>query len=229
MKRLLAVVLATAAAAAVAAAITIPAGADSSSDPDAKFVNCMRTNGVDMPADLRGVAIKQWILAHDAPSVEDAIKKCAPDSKKDGGNGAIEVQTLIACLKDHDLQPPSAPDQLKQWMGEQQGDAARAALNACGVQIRKAGDDGGADIADCLRKAGANVPAGAEGATLKNWILDHSGEPAVADALKKCEMAKPGECAGPAGGPRKPGDDGTAPAPAPKPEETATPDISIQQ
>jgi hypothetical protein len=219
MKRLLAVVLATAAAAAVAAAITIPAGADSASDPDATFVNCLRTNGVDIPADTRGVAIKQWILAHDAPSVEDAIQKCAPDAKK---GDAIEVNKLIACLRDHGLQPPTAPDRLKDWMGSQSNDV----LKACGVEIRKA-DHGGADLADCLRKNGANVPAGADGMTLKNWIHDHADEPAVKDAMDKCEMAKPGECAGPAGGPGKPDDQGMTPAP--KPEATATPDISIQQ
>jgi hypothetical protein len=226
MKRLLAVVLATAAAAAVAAAITIPAGADSGSgsDSDATFVNCLRTNGVDIPADTRGVAIKQWFFAHESPSVEDAIQKCAPDAKKRAGNGEIEVQKLITCLKDHGLQPPAAPDQLKDWMGNQSKDT----LKACGVEIGKT-DRGGAELADCLRKNGAAVPAGADGMTLKNWIRDHAGEPAVANAMSKCEMAKPGECAGPAGGPRKPGDDGNAPAPAPKPEATDTPGLTLQQ
>jgi hypothetical protein len=223
MKRLLAVVLATAAAAAVAAAITIPAGADEQANADANFVNCMRTNGVDMPADLRGFAIKQWVGAHESqPSVTDALQKCAPAAKQGDGNGP---QALIACLKDHGLQPPTAATQLKDWLGTQDA----SVLKACGVEIRKADDHGGAEIADCLRKNGANVPAGTEGIALKNWIRDHMTEPAVADALKKCEMDKPGECAGPAGGPKKPGDDGTAPAPAPKPDETATPDISIQQ
>ncbi len=221
MKRLLAVVLATAAAAAVAAAITLPAGADPSSDSEATFVNCLRTNGVDIPADTRGVAIKQWLSAHDSqPSVNDALKKCAPDEKT---GDAIGVEQLTACLRDHGLQPPTAPDQLKQWLGSQ----PTATLKACGVEMRKAGDDhGGADLADCLRKNGAAVPAGADGMTLKNWIRDHYDEPAVADALKKCEMAKPGECAGP-GDAKGPGD--TAPASPPKPEATATPDISIQQ
>jgi len=215
------VVLATAAAAAVAAAITLPAGANSASDPDATFVNCLRTNGVDIPADTRGFAIKQWLAAHDSqPSVSDAIQKCAPDAKKDGGNGAVEVQKLIACLKDHGLQPPSAGDQLKQWLGDQEGDAAKAALKACGVAIRKGEDDqGGAEIADCLRKAGLAIPAGAEGLTLKNWIRDHADEPAVTDALKQCAMSKPGECGG--GEDVKPG--------APKADATEPPDLTVQQ
>src|SRR5580765_7683361 len=130
MKRLLAVVLATAAAAAVTAAITLPAGADSGSgsDPDATFVNCLRTNGVDIPADTRGFAIKQWILAHDSqPSVTDAMKKCAPDEKMGGG---IAVDSLLACLKGKGLNPPTAPDQLKQWLGSQD----RSVVKACGVE-----------------------------------------------------------------------------------------------
>jgi hypothetical protein len=208
MKRFLTVIAAT----AVAAAITIPALADSGSspDPEATFVNCMRTNGIDIPADTRGFAIKQWIAAHESqPSVTDALKKCAPDEKKGGG---IAVDSLVACLKSHGLQPPTDPVALKQWLASQDA----SAIKACGVEIGK-DDHGGADLADCLRTNGANVPAGADGMTLKNWIHDHAGEPAVADALKKCAMAKPGEC----GGDVKPA--------APKPEETATPDISIQQ
>jgi hypothetical protein len=220
MKRLLAVVLATAVAAAVAAAITLPAGADSGSDPDATFVNCMRTNGIDIPADTRGFAIKQWIAAHESqPSVTDALKKCAPDEKKGGG---IAVDSLVACLKSHGLQPPTDPVALKQWLASQDA----SVIKACGVEIGK-DDHGGADIADCLRKNGANVPAGADGMTLKNWIRDHAGEQAVADAMSKCEMAKPGECAGPAGDEKKPDDH--APAPGPKPEGTATPDLTVQQ
>jgi hypothetical protein len=224
MKRFLTVIAAT----AVAAAITIPAiandsgsGSGSGSDPEATFVNCMRTNGVDIPADTRGFAIKQWIAAHESqPSVTDALKKCAPDEKK---GDSIAVASLVACLKSHGLQPPTDPVALKQWLGSQDP----SVIKKCGVEIGKADDHGGADIADCLRKNGANVPAGAEGMTLKNWIRDHADEPAVADALKKCAMGKPGECAGPAGGPKEPDDH--APAPAPKPEATASPDITLQQ
>jgi hypothetical protein len=212
MKRFLTVIAAT----AVAAAVTIPAIADSDQgDPaDATFVSCLRTNGIDIPAGTRGFAIKQWLVAHDSPSVNDALKKCAPDAKQ---GDPVEVTRLIACLKDHGLQPPTDPVALKQWLGEQDGDAVRNALKACGVDIRKDDDRGDAELADCLRKAGANVPPGAEGMTLKNWIRDHYDEPAVADALKRCEMDKPGECTG--------GD--VKPAAPPKAEPT--PSLTIQQ
>lgn len=208
MKRFLIVIAAT----AVAAAVTIPAVADSGSgsgsDPkEVAFVNCMRTNGIDIPADAHGFAIKQWIAAHESqPSVTDALKKCAPDDRIGGG-----PQELIACLKSKGLNPPAALDQLKQWMSTQDA----SVLKACGVEMRK-DDHGGADIADCLRKTGVNVPADAEGVTLKNWIRDHYDEPAVADALKKCSMDKPSECGG---GEVKP---------AAPPKESVTPEIAEQ-
>jgi hypothetical protein len=223
MKRFLTVIAAT----AVAAAITIPAIADSGSgsgsgaDPEATLVNCMRTNGVDIPADTRGVAIKQWLAAHESlPSVGDALKKCAPDAKR---GDSVGVQELTTCLKSKGLNPPTDPAALKQWLGSQDP----AVVKSCGVEMGKADDRGGEELADCLRKNGANVPAGADGVTLKNWIVDHANEPAVADALKKCGMDKPGQCGDPAGGPKERDDHGAAPAQ--KPEATATPDISIQQ
>jgi hypothetical protein len=215
MKRFLTVVAAT----AVAAAITIPAIADSGSgsgsnsgaDPEATFVNCMRTNGIDIPADANGFAIKQWIAAHESqPSVTDALKKCAPDSRKGGG---IAVDSLVACLKSHGLQPPTDPVALKQWLGTQDP----SVIKKCGVEIGKADDHGGAEIADCLRKNGAAVPAGTEGIALKNWIRDHMSEPAVADALKKCQMDKP-DCGG--------GD--VKPAAPEKPDATVTPELTQQ-
>lgn len=211
MKRFLSVIAAT----AVAAAVTIPAVADSGSgsgsDPDeATFVNCMRTNGMDLPADAHGFAIKQWIAAHDSqPSVNDALKKCAPNDRISGGG----VQELISCLKSKGLNPPATPEELKPWLASQDP----ATVKACGVGIAKRDDHGGQDIADCLRKNGAAVPAGLDGMALKNWIADHQDEPAVADALKKCQMDKP-DCGG---GDVKPAD------PA-KPDATVTPEIAQQ-
>jgi hypothetical protein len=215
MKRFLIVIAAT----AVAAAVTIPALADSGSgsgsgsDPkEVAFVNCMRTNGVDIPADARGFAIKQWIAAHDSqPSVTEALKKCAGDGRIGGGEGP---QALIACLKTKGLNPPTDPVALKQWLGSQDP----AVVKSCGVEMSKGDDHDAAALADCLRKNGANVPAGDDGVALKNWILDHQNEPAVADALKKCGMDKPGECGGGEAKPANPA----------KPDATVTPEITNQ-
>jgi hypothetical protein len=222
MKRFLIVIAAT----AVAAAVTIPAIADSGSgsgsgtDPkEVAFVNCMRTNGVDIPADAHGFAIKQWIAAHESqPSVTEALNKCAGDDRQ---SDSVGVKELTTCLKSKGLNPPSDPVALKQWLGSQDP----AVIKSCGVEMGKADDRSGQELADCLRKNGAAVPAGADGMTLKNWIVDHANEPAVADAMRKCGMDKPGQCDG--GGDVKP-----APGPGaekPKPEATATPDLTVQQ
>jgi hypothetical protein len=68
------------------------------------------------------------------------------------------------------------------------------------VEIGKADDHGGAEIADCLRKNGAAVPAGAEGMALKNWIRDHADDAAVKAAMDKCEMGKPASARVPTAG-----------------------------
>jgi hypothetical protein len=227
MKRLLAVVLATAAAAAVAAAITLPAGADEQDAPDAAFVNCLRTNGLDIPADTRGVAIKQWMIAHDSEAVEDAIGKCQPDDR------GPDRQRLVACLRDHGLQAPAAAHDLKQFLSTQTSDAAKTALAACGIRTGGEKDHASAaELASCLRKNGASAPDGSDPVALKNWIGAHHDEAAVADALKKCSAGFTEKASAPCGGDSdEPGDKapaGTAPAPAPD-EPKADGAITLQQ
>src|SRR4051794_14073795 len=97
MKRFLTVIAATAVAAAVAAAITLPAGAsdEPTTTKDAKFVACLRDQGLAIPPETTGDAIKTWLLAHDG--VDDAIKACK--TREDGRN--VKVDELIACLRAH--------------------------------------------------------------------------------------------------------------------------------
>jgi hypothetical protein len=132
MKRLISVLAATAVAAAVAAAITLPAGADAPApdEPDATFVACLRAHGVGIPADARGDAIKAWIVAHDTDSaVTGAVAPCK--AKAAGGDSPPD---LVACLRDHGLNPPGAIDELKPWvLGQLKSDAGRAAVHACGI------------------------------------------------------------------------------------------------
>jgi hypothetical protein len=218
MKRLLAVVLATAAAAAVAAAITIPAGADAGADADATFVACLRSHGADIPAGTRGIAIKQWLIAHEpGGAIEDALNAC---QAKDGPRGP-GAQELAACMRGQGLDVPSALDELKPWVFEHADDAnAKKAFAACHFDVQPsvkavAGPQDEKKFADCLRTNGADVPAGLHGAELKQWVGDH----ASADALKACAggiSAKPG--CGEAG---EPGPD-TKPAPAPSRDPSIT-------
>jgi hypothetical protein len=132
MKRFLTIIAAT----AVAAAITIPAVADSGSPADerATFETCLRTHGIPIPADLEGLAAKQWIAAHpDAAGLDDAFKACdakpRDHAKEDGG-----AEQLRACLTTKGLTPPARLDELKPWVLEQFRTAAgKEALNACGL------------------------------------------------------------------------------------------------
>jgi hypothetical protein len=217
MKRLAAIVVATAAAAAVAAAITLPAGADERATADAKFVGCLRAQGLDTPADASGDAIKAWIVARgDDAAVKRAVKTCSPRGPA--------PELLVACLRDHGLDAPSAIDELKPWIARQFGtNAGKAALRACGVDVapmEKAVDEGRRFTA-CLRAHGADVPAGAEGLALKTWLGDHEQEPAVQDAMKLCSGDVKNEVkpAGPCGGKGEPASNAD-----PKEEATVTPE-----
>ncbi|WP_028066385.1 hypothetical protein [Solirubrobacter soli] len=144
MKRFLTIVAAT----AVAAAITIPAVADSGSPSDelATFATCMRAHGVAIPADLEGVAIKQWIGDHqDAAGMQDAFKACDPNPRQGDKADNASPEELVACLRAKGLQPPANVNDLKPWVLQQfETDAGKTALNACGLAApgEKPAEDG---------------------------------------------------------------------------------------
>jgi hypothetical protein len=218
MNRLLAVVAATAAAAAVAAAITLPAGADQGSDADAQFNSCLRSHGAAIPADTRGVAIKQWLIAHEQDQgVNAALDACNVKTEKGG------PADLVACLRSHGLDVPADNGALKDWILAHRDDAGAAgAFKAChfnpnppdGVETGPAP----ADLAKCLRSNGADLPANLDPIELKQWIGGHQDS----DAVKQCigAVAKPG-CGEGAG---KPGPE-TKPAPTPSVIPDATPTV----
>jgi hypothetical protein len=151
MKRFLTIIAAT----AVAAAVAIPAVADNGSPSDelATFATCLRTQGIPVPADLEGVAIKEWIGAHpDLAGLDDAFAACDPKPRqgsKDDGPGPAELR---ACLTGKGLNPPASLDELKPWVLRQSETAAgKDALKACGfagVEKKHAVRDGGACGAD---------------------------------------------------------------------------------
>ena len=132
MKRFLTVLAAT----FVAAAIAIPAlGANQTPNDDGAQINaCLRAHGVDVPADLRGIQLKQWIGNHMAES-----QACVPDHP----DGQPAPEKLIKCLRDNGLNPPSNIDELKPYLASHQDSAA---LTACGIgraTEAKPGDCGG--------------------------------------------------------------------------------------
>jgi hypothetical protein len=160
MNRLLTIVAATAVAAAIAAAITIPAGADDTPNDNGAQINaCLRTHGADVPADLRGLALKQWIAAHMSDPAIAACMPAEPTTKP-------APEKLIRCLRDHGLNPPSNIEDLKPYMASQEDtQAGREALTVCGIgTATKAapGDCGAAKGPDPQAEAAKHAAASRE-------------------------------------------------------------------
>ena len=134
MRRLVAIIAATAAAASVAAIITRPASAGDPAADDARFVTCLRAQGLDIPAGTVEPAIKNWILAHrDEPGTDRSLTAC---KLKIGGSTAAPEE-LLACLRDHGLDPPPNLEAFKPWMARQhETEAGKAAQRACGFDAR---------------------------------------------------------------------------------------------
>jgi hypothetical protein len=146
MKRFLTVIAAT----AVAAAITIPAVADSGSPSDelGTFATCLRTHGIPIPADLEGVAIKEWVGTHeDTPGLKAAFQACDPHPGDVDKADHAAPEKLVACLRTKGLEPPAGIEDLKPWIIQQSQTATgKAALNACGFaepDEKPAAEDGG--------------------------------------------------------------------------------------
>jgi hypothetical protein len=115
--------------------------------------------------------------------------------------GDPPVMELASCLRAQGLDVPSAPDELKAWIGQHAEDAnAKPAFEACHFStqpmVNGSGPKNAEEFAACLRHNGADVPANLDGRELKQWVMDHAPE----DALKACSgpvvVHKPGpDCA----------------------------------
>jgi hypothetical protein len=143
--------LAAAATSAVAAiaAVALPAGgADSKaprkqakSDGDfAAFVACLRSHGLaDAPADP--IALKPWLGAREGSdgTVAAALKACndtVPD-KREVVKGP-DMKEFVACVRDHGLDAPTAPDAFKRWVAEKEANdrgTLDAAMRACKLSL----------------------------------------------------------------------------------------------
>jgi hypothetical protein len=173
MKRLVSIIAATAVAAAVAAAISLPAGADSgakASDELATFTSCLRAHGLAVPEGLEPMALKLWLGEHEASAgFQAASDACEPKRDERVKAPGPAPEELVACLRDHGLTPPATIDQLKPWMGQQDGTATgRAALSACGIDVRPVdkargnGPCGGDKPADATKAKAAKKKAAPE-------------------------------------------------------------------
>jgi len=155
MKRLAVVLAATAAAAAVAAAITLPAGAEDQLTPaDAKFVTCLRSQGLAIPAGTRGDDIKRWLLAQsDQAAVDRAVVQCKPQVAEGPG-----PEELIACLRKQGLDPPADLNQFKPWLAQMMSNGqGEAAARACKLEMAPPKDRSGGP-AECGGGRAAPAP-----------------------------------------------------------------------
>ena len=169
--------LAAAATSAVAAiaAVALPAvGADSKTPrkqakPDgdfAAFVSCLRSHGLaDAPADP--VALKPWLGARegsDPDSVKAAMAACddkLPDQRHEVVRGGPDIEKIIACVRSHGLDAPTAPDAFKRWVADKEAsdpDALDNAMRACKMELGP-----GKDV-EKPGSCGADAPKPADGA-----------------------------------------------------------------
>jgi hypothetical protein len=146
--------LAAAAATGVAAiaAVALPAvGADpkttrQQAEPGGvgfnAFVACLRSHGLaDAPADP--ARLKPWLGARetsDPDAVKAAIAAC--DDKLPGERREVvkgpDIKKMIACVRAHGLDAPSAPDDVKRWLAEKQTSdpgAVDAAMRDCKMSL----------------------------------------------------------------------------------------------
>jgi hypothetical protein len=128
----------------------------------ATFVSCLRSHGLpgapDDPAQL-----KPWLGARetsDPDTVKAAMAAC-DDKRTDGKHGADEkrvvvrgpdIAELIACVRSHGFDPPTAPDAFKRWVGEQNAsdpDALSRAMGACKMALAPGASDGEGKPGSC--------------------------------------------------------------------------------
>ena len=171
------ITLAASAASAVAAiaAVALPAvGADSKTprkqakaDGDfAAFVSCLHSHGLaDAPTDP--AQLKPWLGAREASdpdSVKAAMAACddkLPDRRHEVRGGGPDIEKIIACVRSHGLDAPTAPDAFKRWMAEKEASDPGAldnALRACKMELGP-----GKDV-EKPGSCGADAPKPADGA-----------------------------------------------------------------
>jgi hypothetical protein len=133
---------ATAAVAAIAV-VALPAIGDSGKtgtdhSPDVgDFAACLATHGLP-GAPTTAPELKQWLAGketQDPRAVQAAIDACKPYLPEDSAPGP-DPAAIIACVRSHGIDAPTAPADFKRWLGEQQPGRSKAvddALVACKI------------------------------------------------------------------------------------------------
>jgi hypothetical protein len=125
MSRFTMTLLAAAAAAVAAiAVVALPAIGDSGTtgtgnNPD--LAACLATHGLP-GAPTNDPELKRWLAGKENQNpgaVRAAIDACKPVDDGTSGSGP-DAATVIACVRSHGLDAPTAPGDFKRWLAEQQ-------------------------------------------------------------------------------------------------------------
>jgi len=140
---------ATAAVAAIAV-VALPAIGDSGGKPRATktddvsaFAACLAQHGLP-GAPTTGENLKPWIARHDAadPQATQAALQACKSSMPDGGGPGPGIEDIIKCVQSHGVNAPTAPDEFKRWVGEQEqagNDAVDQAIVKCKMALAPPG------------------------------------------------------------------------------------------
>ena len=188
--------LAVAAASAVAAiaAVALPAvGADSKTPRrQAKpapasfgaFVACLRSHGLaDAPADP--ATLKPWLgakQASDRDTVNAAMAACDAKvpPKADGGPQGPEVNDVIACVRSHGVDAPTAPDAFKRWLKDSaDSSAVDAVLRDCKMRLAPIPSEGSGKPGGCGTAVGPADPGGKPEAAQPGAAKQGAAQPGI--------------------------------------------------
>jgi hypothetical protein len=171
----LALIAAATAAIAAIAVVALPAIGDSGgkqppvkTDDTSAFAACLAQHGLP-GAPTTGENLKPWIARKEAVDPQathaalDACKRSVPDGSAPGPS----IEDIVKCVQNHGVDAPTAPEDFKRWVGEQEqagNDAVERALVACKMALAppgvKPGDKG--KPSDCGDTAPAKPPADAK-------------------------------------------------------------------
>ena len=155
----LALIAAATAAVAAIAVVALPAIGDSGTkdpgnDDVSAFAECLSAHGLPGAPTTAG-ELKPWLGRKEAAdpraahAAMDACKRSVPDSSAPGPG----VDDIISCVRGHGVDAPTAPDEFKRWVGEQEragNDAVDKALVACKMQLAPQVKPGGpGKLRDC--------------------------------------------------------------------------------
>jgi cytochrome c553 len=164
-------ITAVAAAIAAVAVVALPAiggagtkGTEKNNPDVSALAACLATHGLK-GAPTTGRELKAWLASKEAADprgVKTAIAACKGSVPDSGAPAGPDAQALITCLRSHGVDAPTAPDEFKPWLAEQQrGGGSKAlddALTACNMPLTPDAKAPAPSKPDCGAPAGKTGP-----------------------------------------------------------------------